>query len=93
MKDERKLKILSILWREYDNAMRKHPTFEDTPAAAVSVITEELGELAKEVNNEAERNRLGLTETAFRERALIEAAHVAVTAIRTMEMLADNETR
>lgn len=90
MQGEKKLKILSILWQEYDNAIRKHREFVETPAAAVSIIAEELGELSKEVNDEAENNRLGLTKPSFKNHALIEAAHVAVTAIRTMEMLTDD---
>lgn len=74
------MKPLAILLREYDAAIEKHPDFP-SGMAAVSVIAEELGELAKELNDAAEGS-----EGAY-DRAIIEAAHVAVTAIRTMEAI------
>lgn len=77
--DKKLMEVLPILRREYDKAVAKHPEF---PAgdSAVCVITEELGELAKEVNDKAANGE-------WRKRALTEAAHVAVTAIRTIQML------
>ena len=78
--DKKLMEVLPILRREYDKAVAKHQQFARNSAEAVCVIAEELGELAKEVNDKAANGE-------WRDRALIEAAHVAVTAIRTMEML------
>ena len=72
------LSVLQVIRREYDLAKQKHPSFPCDLADCVSIITEELGELAKERNDGAE---------GWRERALTEAAHVAVTALRTMQVL------
>lgn len=87
-----KHEVLKILFDEYDAAVKKHPTFAVHGAHAVSLILEELGELAKEGNEEIEHNdKECLPAVAWRqERAIREAAHVAVTAIRTMEMLMEN---
>ena len=84
--------ILKILIDEYAAAVKKHPKFAVHGAHAVSLILEELGELAKEGNDEIERNDKEFPDAAaWRwERAIREAAHVAVTAIRTMEMLKEN---
>lgn len=87
MDDEKLLAILPVLRREYDEAVRKHPVFPRIASDALCVITEELGELAKEINDETTRRSNGKTDSVWRLRALTEAAHVAVTAIRTMEML------
>ena len=76
--DEMMMEILPLLRREYDKAVQKHPEFTRIGANAVCIIAEELGELAKEINDGA---------PGCKQRAIIEAAHVAVTAIRTMEML------
>lgn len=76
--NENLMEVLPILRMEYDKAVTKHPKFPHGQGA-ISIIAEELGELAKEMND----GRL----IGWRKRALIEAAHVAVTAIRTMEML------
>lgn len=54
----------------------KHPEFPDNPTEALCIITEELGELAEAINDKQSKERM-------RE----EAAHVAVTAIRFLEML------
>lgn len=70
--------ILPILRRQYDKAICKHREFPGNVAEAVCIIAEEFGELAKEVNDH---------ENGWEERALIESTHVAVTAIRTMEMI------
>ena len=72
--------ILPVLRREYDLAVAKHPEFAWNHMRAVSIITEELGELAKELNDY-------YISPGAEDRAMIEAAHVAVTAIRTMQML------
>jgi len=80
--NENLMSVLMILRREYDAAVSKHPEFP-SGQSAISIITEELGELAKEMND----GRL----IGWRERAMTEAAHVAVTAIRTMEKLNANE--
>ena len=73
-----------ILSDEYRWAVEKHPQFPNAPNSfpcdAICLIAEEFGELAKEVND------LG---DGWRRRALVEAAHVAVTAVRTMEFLLD----
>ena len=79
--NEKLMSVLPILRREYDAAVAKHPSFPGNAPEAVCLITEELGELAQEINDIFE------CVPGAQERALIEAAHVAVTAIRTMEML------
>ena len=73
--------VLKIVRDEYRLAVEKHPEFPQGQAA-VSIIAEELGELAKELNDarDAVPGAAG--------RAIIEAAHVAVTAIRTIQTLA-----
>ena len=89
--------VLKILFDEYDEAVKKHPNFAVHGAHAVSLILEELGELAKEGNDEIEHRDMDnpdLGALAWRqERAIREAAHVAVTAIRTMQMLMENLKR
>lgn len=75
MEDESLLAVLLILRREYDSAKVKHPAFPTSLTSALGIIMEELGELAKEVNEKNE---------GYKERAQLEASHVAVTAIRTM---------
>ena len=78
--DENLMQALKIVRREYDKAVKKHPHFARNSTEAVCVIAEELGELAKEVNDKAANGE-------WRKRAITEAAHVAVTAIRTIQML------
>lgn len=75
-------KILKIITDEYDAAVKKHPWFAGGRMHAVSLIIEELGELAREFNDEKHDYKHECNA-----RAMIEAAHVAVTAIRLMEML------
>ena len=89
MEDGKLLRIIPILLEEYGKARRKHPGFTETVTNAVCLIAEELGELAREINDENSRNRDGITLSGWRKKAQIEAAHVAVTAIRTMIMLED----
>ena len=67
--------VLKVLRREYAAAREKHPIFAGSLYQAVSIVAEEAGELAQAVND-------GDTREALRE-----AAHVAVVAIRTMEMM------
>lgn len=91
MEDEKLLAVLPILRREYNAAVGKHPTFAMSLPEGVSLIAEELGELAREINDELANNRKGLTGLKFKEKALTEAAHVAVTAIRLMQMVLEVE--
>ena len=77
--DDNLTKVLNLIRQEYAKACEKHPEFGNFYTDAVSIITEELGELAKEINDDC--------VPGAKERALTEAAHVAVTAIRTMQML------
>lgn len=81
--DEKLVEALKIVRLEYDKAVQKHPEFP-AGAGAVCIIAEELGELAKEYND-------GLVTGERRDRAITEAAHVAVTAIRTIQMLMGEE--
>jgi hypothetical protein len=55
-------------------AKNKHPEFPLHPGDALSIITEELGELAQAINDKESKDR-----------QIEEAAHVAVTAIRFIE--------
>lgn len=77
-KSEMKKKVNDILQREYSSACRKHPEFADSLELAVCVIAEEFGELAKEILEK---------KYGWKSRAVIEASHVAVTAVRMMGML------
>lgn len=77
--DEKLMQALKTVRREFDKAVQKHPEFP-AGAGAVCIIAEEIGELAKEVND---RHKV----PDWRDRAITEAAHVAVTAIRTIQML------
>lgn len=71
---------LDIVRDEYDKAIQKHPVFARTRQEVVSIIAEELGELAMEMNDFE-------CCPGWVDRAITEAAHVAVTAIRTIQML------
>ena len=70
------IKHVQFVISELIKAKEKHPEFPDNPAEALSIITEELGELAEAINDKQSKE-------CMRE----EAAHVAVTAIRFLEML------
>lgn len=72
------LDVYSEIRKEYDAAKKKHPEFAEDPKHGLSIIMEELGELAKEIND---------SDEGWKDRAITEAAHVAVTAIRMMEKL------
>ena len=84
--------VRKIIVEEYRRAVTKHPKFAFSPAHAVGLITEELGELAQEINDAISNVQEGRCDPLWRDKAIIEAAHVAVTAIRTMEMLAEEAT-
>ena len=71
---------LPMLRDEFDKALTKHPAFPLNEPEMVAVMMEELGEVAKEINDAA---------PGWRERALVEMAHVAVTAIRSMNAMMD----
>lgn len=81
--------VWKFIVEEYDKAISKHPSFAVSVAHAVGLIAEELGEFAQVVNDELQNNRTGLTSPSWHTRALVEAAHVAVTAIRAMEMFSE----
>lgn len=63
---------VSFVGKEYAKA--KHPVFPANPAEGLSIITEEVGELAEAINDQHGKARMKE-----------EAAHVAVTAIRFIE--------
>ena len=67
---------VSFVGEEYAKAKAKHPVFPANPAEGLSIIAEELGELAEAINDMETKDRLKE-----------EAAHVAVTAIRFIEEL------
>ena len=79
--------VFRILCREMHEAKAKHPDFTPSLSGAVSIITEELGELAQVVNDRLENLNPSCGSPTWRDRAMTEAAHVAVTAIRTMHLL------
>ena len=81
--------ILQILADEHAAAVKKHPEFAKNYKDAICLIAEELGELSQEINDETDRLDQGITKSTWRGCAIREAAHVAVTAIRTMEMLSE----
>ena len=82
--------VFLMLCREMHEAKAKHPGFTPSLSGAVSIITEELGELAQVVNDRLENLNPSCGSPTWRDRAMTEAAHVAVTAIRTMHMLKEN---
>ena len=62
-----------FMWKVWDNigsAIQKHPDFAKTPYQAISIITEELGELAQAVND------------GNKEQAKLELFHVIATCAR-----------
>lgn len=69
-------KTVKVLANQLAIAELKHPVFCKSNEHAVSIITEEVGELAQAVN-----------DNESKERILEEASHVAVTAIRFIEEL------
>ena len=73
-------KAKDLYWKSYYEACKKHPEFAESPEQGVCVIGEEFGELAKEILEKKDE---------WEYRAIIEASHVAVTAIRMMEMMID----
>lgn len=75
------------VWEAYQSATQKHPVFADSYGQAVSLITEELGELAREVNDMSRDADTWDAKKEYLSKAYTEASHVAVTALRTMTML------
>lgn len=73
-------RIRAIFYKSFHRACDKHPEFAESPEQGVCVIGEEFGELAKEILEKKD---------GWEYRAIIEASHVAVTAIRMMEMMID----
>lgn len=71
-------RIRAIFYKSFHSAYENHPEFAESPEQAICVITEEFGELAKEILEKKDE---------WEYRAIIEASHVAVTAIRLMEMM------
>ena len=65
---------LEIVALELEKAKSKHPKFPYRYADRLSIIMEEVGELAAAINDGENKKRL-----------IEEAAHVAVTAIRFIE--------
>jgi transcriptional regulator NrdR family protein len=65
---------LEIVARELGRAKTKHPEFPQWNSDRLSIIAEELGELAAAINDGESKDR-----------QIEEAAHVAVTAIRFIE--------
>lgn len=65
---------LEIVALELGRAKAKHPEFPQWNSDRLSIIAEELGELAAAINDEENKDR-----------QVEEAAHVAVTAIRFIE--------
>ena len=75
--DER---VRGMIHSLYYQAEKKHPEYANSPEQGVCVIAEEFGELAREILEKGD---------GWESRSFIEAGHVAVTAIRMMEMMAD----
>jgi NTP pyrophosphatase (non-canonical NTP hydrolase) len=61
---------------ELYKARKKHPYFPEYPSEALSIIMEEVGELAVAINDRESDERM-----------IEEAAHVAVTAYRFIEKM------
>lgn len=62
--------FVGYVWDAIKNAIYKHPDFAKTPYQAISIITEELGELAQAVND------------GNKEQAKLELFHVIATCAR-----------
>lgn len=75
-----KNETVNIILDELEKAGNKHPEFAKSAEKGLSLITEELGELAAAIND---------GESKFRQ--IEEAAHVAVTAIRFIEGKLSND--
>jgi hypothetical protein len=71
---------LEIVAIELGKAKGKHPEYPEQPAEALSIIVEEVGELAQAIN-----------EKHIIMHQVEEAAHVAVTAIRFIEGKLSND--
>ena len=66
-------------------AKRKHPTFPQSPTGGLAIIAEEFAELTKAFTKLCQ----GVNDKANNDNLQEEAAHVAVTAIRFLETIAD----
>lgn len=82
----RQTRALERVKEELYAAKQKHPQFAVGFAEGICVMVEEIGELAEVLNDMQTLDRPDKIAGA-REAAQIEAAHVAVTAVRFMEML------
>ena len=72
--DDKRKDVFSILLIELEKAERKHPEYPADPAEALAIISEELLELTRAVNDKEPVKR-----------QIEEACHVAVTAFRFIE--------
>jgi len=72
--------ILARISAALDQAKRKHPAWSDDPLHAVSILTEEVGELAQAIND-------FYHDDGSAERILDESAQVAAVVIRIMQNL------
>lgn len=67
-------------------AKKKHPEFATSAAHGVSLVAEETGELAQEINDMISADSVTRSAECL-DAARYEAAHVAVTALRLLEFL------
>lgn len=77
--------VLKVLTEEFTYAVTKHPVFPSV-TAGLSVIVEEVGELSECLNKL--RGLHGVhngNERPYLEGSIIEAAHIAVTALRMLQ--------
>lgn len=79
-------RALACVKEELYAAKQKHPRFALGFAEGICVMVEEIGELAEALNDMQAMTHIREINAA-RDCARIEAAHVAVTAVRFMEML------
>lgn len=84
--------VLRRVLNEKFYAEKKHPCFCNDLAHGVSIIVEEIGEMAQAVNDMLAASNKAEAEK-HRPAAVTEAAHVAVTALRLMEKLNEEDSR
>ena len=70
---------------QLEKAKRKHPTFPKSSIGGLAIIAEEFGELSTAFTRLCQ----GVNDKANNDNLQEEAAHVAVTAIRFLETMAD----
>lgn len=80
--DEKMKEVFGLVLIELEKAKKKHPGFPAAYSMQCMIIGEEYGELCQAVND-----FMNCIEGATREHILKEAAHVAVTSLRTIEHL------